>query len=65
VDSIPRDAAGLDPKKFAFHSLKKEVVTRLSAYGIEREEANASGNYSKEPVMEQNPKDTGRQHTKP
>jgi hypothetical protein len=56
-------AAGLDPKGFALHSLRKGCVTQLKAYGVEREEANARGNYAKDSIMVQtvyNCNDTGR-----
>jgi hypothetical protein len=56
-------AAGLDPKGFALHSLRKGFVTQLKAYGVEREEAKARGNYAKDSIMVQtvyNCNDTGR-----
>jgi hypothetical protein len=56
-------AAGLDPRGFALHSLRKGCATQLNAYGVAREEANARGNYAKDSILVQtvyNGNDTGR-----
>jgi hypothetical protein len=55
--------AELDPAEFSIHSLRKGAVTQLNAHGIQREEANARGNYAKSSVMVEtvyNQNDTGR-----
>lgn len=43
----------LDPKEFAFQSLKKSAVTQLNTHGVEREEAKARGNYFRSLAMVQ------------
>jgi hypothetical protein len=57
------ERAGLNPKEYAFHSLRKGCITQLNAFGVGLEEANARGNYARASVMVQtvyNQNDTGR-----
>ena len=57
------EKAGLSPREYAFHSLRKGCITQLNAFGVELEEANARGNYARTSVMVQtvyNQNDTGR-----
>jgi hypothetical protein len=39
---------GLDPAKFAFHSLRKASVTQMNALGVSKEDVNNRGNYAAE-----------------
>jgi hypothetical protein len=55
--------AGLNPKEYAFHSLRKGCVTQMNAFGVGIEETNARGNYARESIMVNtvyNQNDTGR-----
>jgi hypothetical protein len=57
------EKAGLDPKEFSLHSLRKGCVTQLNAHGIGQEEANARGNYARGSELVRtlyNSNDTGR-----